>query len=61
MKDTYWIIKVDCVGRQGWVGGMGVEVTGEIKKKCSRKTPPLYKILREKVNNGHMRRQSPKY
>lgn len=37
MKDTYWIIKVDCVGRQGWVGGMGVEVTGEIKKKCSSK------------------------
>lgn len=30
MKDTHWIIKVDCVGRQGWVGGMGIEVTGEI-------------------------------
>lgn len=61
MKDTHWIIKADCVGRQGWVGGTGVEMKGEIKtKKAVAKIPPLHKIVREKVNKGHIRGQSPK-
>lgn len=51
-----------CGYRQGWVGGMGVEIKGEIKtKKAVAKMPPLHKIVREKVNKGHIRGQSPKY
>lgn len=38
---------MDCVGRQGWIGGMGVDVKGESKKtKVVDKMPCFCKIIR---------------